>query len=74
MRGQVASNNFAFTPNLWPDPTVALIDVTNVLRGQPEVLIQEEGQILGLLTASLFPGPGQLQVNLPIAPTGQTLD
>ena len=72
--GSIASDNFSFLPELWPDPTVALMDVTNMLRGEPATFIAAEQQILGVLTESLFPGPGQYRVNLPISPAGVPLD
>ena len=72
--GEVASDNFTFMPGLWPDPTVALVDITNILKGQPEDFVPKQGQILDLLTEPLFPGPGQFRVNLPITPTGKSLD
>lgn len=72
--GEASSKNFAFLPELYPNPTVLLIDVTNILAGEPAKFVAETGQILGVFTQSLFPGPGQFRINLPIAPTGATLD
>ena len=61
--GTAGSANFAFMPNLWPNPTVVLIDVTNLLSGHPENFVPKAGQILGLLTEPLFPGPGKVRIN-----------
>ncbi|MEZ4660088.1 MAG: hypothetical protein R2911_21230 [Caldilineaceae bacterium] len=72
--GTAGSANFAFMPDLWPNPSIVLLDMTNVLSGRPEVFVPKDGQILGLLTESLFPGPGQFRLNLPFTPTGATLD
>lgn len=72
--GEVGSANFAFLPDLWPNPTVALMDVTHILKGQPEIFVPKQGKILGLLTEPLFPGPGRYRLNLPITPAGETVD
>jgi len=72
--GEAGSGNFGVSPNLFPNPTAALIDVTNILRGQPELFVSEAGQILGIFTKPLFPMPGQVRINLPMAPTGASLD
>jgi C-terminal processing protease CtpA/Prc len=72
--GEAGSGNFAVLPEIFPNPTVALIDVTNLLGGQPEVFVPESGQILGYFTEPLFPLPGQVQINLPFAPAGASLD
>lgn len=72
--GTAGSANFAFLPDLWPNPSVVLIDVTNLLSGQPENFVPKEGQILGLLTEPLFPGSGKVRINLPFTPTGASLD
>lgn len=72
--GEASSANFAFMPELYPNPTVLLMDVTNTLAGEPEKYVADTGQILGVFTQPLFPGPGQFRINLPIAPTGALLD
>ncbi|MCB0145309.1 MAG: hypothetical protein KDE50_35835, partial [Caldilineaceae bacterium] len=72
--GEASSANFAFMPDLYPNPTVLLIDVTNMLAGEPEKYVADTGQMLGVFTESLFPGPGQFRINLPIVPTGASLD
>ena len=72
--GEAGSGNFALLPDLFPNPTAALIDVTNILRGEPEVFVPESGQILGIFTDPLFPLPAEVRINLPIVPTGATLD
>lgn len=72
--GEASSKNFAFMPDLYPNPTVLLIDVTNILGGEPEKFVADSGQVLGVFTEPLFPGPGQFRINLPIAPTGSSLD
>jgi C-terminal processing protease CtpA/Prc len=72
--GEASSANFAFMPELYPNPTVLLMDVTNMLAGEPEKFVADTGQILGVFTKPLFPLPGQFRINLPIEPTGATLD
>ncbi|MEZ4707570.1 MAG: S41 family peptidase [Caldilineaceae bacterium] len=72
--GEASSANFAFLPELYPNPTVLLMDVTNMLAGEPERFVAETGQILGVFTKPLFPLPGEFRINLPIEPTGATLD
>lgn len=72
--GEASSQNFAFLPDLYPNPTALLIDVTNIFTGAPETYVAETGQILGVFTQPLFPGPGQFRINLPIVPTGSSLD
>ncbi|MEZ4864289.1 MAG: S41 family peptidase [Caldilineaceae bacterium] len=72
--GEASSANFAFMPELYPNPTVLLMDVTNTLAGEPEKYVADTGQILGVFTKPLFPPPGEFRINLPIAPTGATLD
>ncbi|MCB0123600.1 MAG: hypothetical protein KDE58_15215, partial [Caldilineaceae bacterium] len=74
VKGVASSANFAFLPELYPNPTVLLLDATNLLAGAPETYVAETGQILGVFTQPLFPGPGQFRINLPIEPTGATLD
>jgi len=74
VKGVASSANFAFLPDLYPNPTVLLLDVTNLLADEPETYVAETGQILGVFTQPLFPGPGQFRINLPIEPTGATLD
>ena len=74
VQAEVSSGSFAFSPQLYPNPTVALIDVSNLINGQPEVFIEEQGQILGVITGDLFASPGQVQFNLPILPTGTPVD
>lgn len=72
--GEASSKNFAFMPELYPNPSVLLIDVTNFLGGEPEKFVAESGQILGVFAKPLFPLPGEFRINLPIEPTGATLD
>ncbi|MEZ4673953.1 MAG: S41 family peptidase [Caldilineaceae bacterium] len=72
--GEASSANFAFMPELYPNPTVLLMDVTNTLAGEPEKYVAETGQILGVFTKPLFPLPGEFRINLPIEPTGASLD
>lgn len=72
--GQVSSGNFAFMPAIFPNPSVLLFDMTNIIGGQPEVFTPESGQILGIFTDDLFPQPGAFSISLPIEPTGAFLD
>ena len=72
--GRAESANAAFLPSLYPNPTVALIDVSNRLKGQPKVFVPDTAQILGSFTQPLFPGPGEFLINLPIEPGGASID
>ena len=33
VEGIVSSNNFTFQPTYWPNPTVAMLDVTHIVSG-----------------------------------------
>lgn len=72
--GEATSARVDFLPDLYPNPSALLIDMSNILSGKPELFVPETGQILGILTEPLFPGPGQFRINLPIRPSGVALD
>ncbi len=59
---------------LYAEPTVALMDMSNILSGHPEEFVPEEHQILGYFTEPLFPGPGKYRVDLPFQPPGNRID
>lgn len=72
--GTITSGNFAFLPELYPNPVVVLIDVTPRIQGNHADFVPDTAQILGHFTEPLFPGPGQARINLPIVPTGASID
>ena len=72
--GEVSSGNFSFMPDLYPNPSVLLFDMTNITSGQPEDFIPESGQILGIFIDDLFPQPGEFSISLPIELNGAFLD
>lgn len=53
---------------------MVLIAVTNLIKGEPERFIPASGQILGLVAEPLFPVPGAVRINLPLVPTGDSVD
>gem|GEM_PF-554133 len=71
--GAAGSANFYASPDTFPEPVVALIDVTNAIAQQP-VFADVEGQILGAFDTGMFPLPASYSINLPIRPTGASLD
>jgi C-terminal processing protease CtpA/Prc len=71
--GEAGSANFYASPDTFPEPVVALIDVTNAIAQQP-VFAGVEGQILGAFATGMFPLPARYSINLPIRPTGASLD
>ncbi len=72
--GEANSASFIISPALFPNPSVVLIDATNYLKGQPEVLVDDTAQIMGAFTTSMFPLPGEFRINLPIQPSGSSVD
>jgi C-terminal processing protease CtpA/Prc len=71
--GQAGSANFYASPDTFPEPVVALLDVSNMIKRQP-VFVSGKGQILGTFDTGMFPLPAKFSVNLPIKPTGASLD
>jgi C-terminal processing protease CtpA/Prc len=71
--GEAGSANFYASPDTFPEPVVALIDVTNAIAQQPR-FASVEGQILGAFDTGMFPLPAKYSINLPIRPTGASLD
>ena len=61
-------------PALYQNTTVALVDISNYILGNPEKFIQDEHQILGYFTDSLFPSPGRYRIDLPIEPMATSVD
>jgi C-terminal processing protease CtpA/Prc len=74
VRGEASSGSFAMSADLFPNPTAMLMDITNQIGGRPEVFIPETGQIFGAFTEPMFPGPAKVQFNLPIVPSGGSID
>ena len=72
--GEANSADFAIQPGLFPNPSVVLLDATNYLKGQPEVLVDDTAQIMGAFTTSMFPLPGEFRISLPIQPNGGSVD
>ena len=72
--GQAGSANAIADAAHFPEPSVALVDASNLIARHPEKFVPETGQILGALTTPLFPMPGKFQINLPIEPTGAYMD
>ncbi len=71
--GEAGSANFYASPDTFPEPVVALLDVSNVIKQQP-VFAGAKGQILGAFDTGMFPLPAKFSINLPIRPTGASLD
>ena len=61
IEGQVTSDSFIFQPTYWPNPTVALIDISDVIAGRFDRFVPAEDQILGRFTDPLFAGEGRYQ-------------
>ena len=72
--GEATSANFAISPDLYPNQTIELIDLSNTLTGHPEVFVSDQAQILGTFNTSLFSVPAKFQINLPAEPTGVRVD
>ena len=71
--GEANSANFYFSPETYPEPTVALLDASNVIKKEPD-LCQRQGQILGTFDTGMFPLPAKFTINLPIQPTATSID
>lgn len=61
-------------PQLYPNPTVLLLDVSNQIKGDRAVWVSDTAQIMGMFTQPLFPLPGQYRVDLPIQPRAGAID
>jgi len=71
--GEANSANFFFSPETYPEPTVALIDASNLIKKEP-AFVSEKGQILGTFDTGMFPLPAKFSINLPIQPTATRID
>lgn len=71
--GEAGSANFYASPDTFPEPVVALLDVSSVIEQQP-LFAGVKGQILGAFDTGMFPLPASYSINLPIRPTGASLD
>jgi hypothetical protein len=72
--GGATSANFVISAELFPNPTVVLYNFSNYIKGQRDAFVSELGQIQGIFTEPLFPLPGEFRINLPIQPTGASVD
>lgn len=72
--GEVNSKNVAVVPSIYPDPSVVLIDVSDLIMGQSDIMIDDASQILGALITPMFPLPGQYRIDLPIQPRAASVD
>ena len=72
--GVVSSESFLFQTKFWPNPTVALLDATDIVAGRFDRFVPAKDQILGRFVDPLFTGNGQYRIELPIIPPGGRLD
>jgi C-terminal processing protease CtpA/Prc len=72
--GAVDSANFSLMPQLYPNPTVVLLDVSNQVKGDRTAWVSDAAQIMGTFTKPLFPLPGRYRVDLPIQPQANAID
>lgn len=72
--GEVNSANFSLMPELYPSPTVVLLDVSNQIEGDRAALVDDSAQVMGAFTKPLFPLPGRYRVDLPIEPRARAVD
>ena len=56
------------------ESTIALICVSQSLKAQTGEYVPKSGQILGRLTSPLAPPPIRFEIDLPIVPTGDSID
>ena len=71
--GEAGSANFYASPDTFSEPVVALLDVSNMIKQQP-AFASDKGQILGTFDTGMFPLPAKFSINLPIKPTGASVD
>ena len=71
--GEAGSANFYASPDTFSEPVVALLDVSNLIKQQP-AFASDKGQILGTFDTGMFPLPAKFSINLPIKPTGASVD
>ncbi len=72
--GEVNSKDIVVMPSIYPDPSVVLIDVSDLIMGQSDIMIDDASQIMGTFTTPMFPLPGQYRVDLPIQPRAASVD
>ena len=71
--GEAGSANFYASPETFPEPVVALIDASNVIK-QEASFASDKTQILGTFDTAMFPLPAKYSINLPIKPAGTPID
>ena len=71
--GEAGSANFYASPETFPEPVVALIDASNVIK-QKASFASDKTQILGTFDTAMFPLPAKYSINLPIKPAGTPID
>ena len=61
--GEAGSANFYASPETFPEPVVALIDASNVIK-QKASFASDKTQILGTFDTAMFPLPAKYSINL----------
>ncbi|OSQ42889.1 S41 family peptidase [Marivita geojedonensis] len=74
IEGVVSSESFIFQPQYWPNPSVALLDATDIVAGRFDRFVAADNQVLGRFVDPLFTGEGRYRIDLPILPPGGRLD
>ncbi|MEV8466639.1 S41 family peptidase [Fluviibacterium sp. DFM31] len=74
VEGFVLSESFIFQPQYWPNPSVALLDATDIVSGRFDSYVVADNQVLGRFVDPLFTGEGRYRIDLPIVPPGGRLD
>ncbi|NDR56688.1 S41 family peptidase [Aliiruegeria sabulilitoris] len=74
VEGVVSSESFIFQPQYWPNPSVALLDATDIVSGRFDSFVAADDQVLGRFVDPLFAGEGRFRIDLPIVPPGGRLD
>jgi hypothetical protein len=71
--GEANSANFFYQPETYPEPIVALLDASKLIKKEP-AFVSDQGQILGTFDTGMFPLPAKFSINLPIQPTAISID
>ena len=71
--GEAGSANFYASPETFPEPVVAMVDASNVIK-QEASFASDKTQILGTFDTAMFPLPAKYSINLPIQPAGAPID
>lgn len=58
----------------FPEPVVALMDVSAYIQGNHNEWVPRTSQVLGTLTSPISPSPASYQVVIPILPLGKSVD